>query len=123
AWSANGTPVQLYGDPAYGKNIHLLSPFRSARLTQAQKQHNADMSAVRISVEWSFSKIVTLFAWVDFKKNQKFLLQPVALFYSVAVLLTNCPTCLYGSPVVDLFGIAPPPLETSTWSMLRISVC
>jgi hypothetical protein len=41
----------------------------------------------------------TIFAFLDFKKNLKVLLQPVAKYYIVASLLINCHTCLYGSVV------------------------
>ncbi|KXS15640.1 hypothetical protein M427DRAFT_98749 [Gonapodya prolifera JEL478] len=93
----DGRCIQLYGDPAYGQNPFIIAPFCSARITAIQAMHNADMSAVRIAIEQCFGKVLALFAWVDFKKNQKLLLQPLGLYYKVAVLLTNCHTCLYGS--------------------------
>ncbi|KAJ8914011.1 hypothetical protein NQ315_012034 [Exocentrus adspersus] len=54
------------------------------------------MRAMRISVEWGFGKVIQLFAFLDFRKNQKLLLQNLSNLYRVAVLLTNCHTCLYG---------------------------
>ena len=33
AFSGNGTPMCLYGDPAYPLRVHLQSPFTNARLT------------------------------------------------------------------------------------------
>ncbi|KXS08770.1 hypothetical protein M427DRAFT_106414, partial [Gonapodya prolifera JEL478] len=108
----DGRRIQLYGDPAYGWNPLITAPFCSVRITDVQSMHNADMSAVRIAVEWCFGKVLALFAWVDFKENQKLLLQPLGLYNKVAVLLTNCHTCIYGSQVVDLLRVDPPPLET-----------
>ena len=53
------------------------------------------MSAVRTSVEWGYGKIVKYFAFLDFSKNLKVLLQPVGIkLYIVAALLANCHTCL-----------------------------
>ena len=107
----NGEPYVLYGDPAYGVSGNILSPFRGQQLTPTEQEFNRAMSAVRVSVEWSFGKIVQLFAYLDFKKNQKILLQPVAKYYLVGTLLTNCHTCLYGSQTTTFFDMPPPSLK------------
>ena len=70
------------------------------------------MSKVRVSVEWGFGKICQYFAFLDFKKNLKVLLQPVAKYYAVGALMTNCHTCLYGSLSSTFFEVNPPSLET-----------
>lgn len=108
----NGGHFCLYGDPAYGVRPQLIAPFRSARLTPEQAEFNKTMSLSRITVEWAFGKVISLFAFGDFKKNQKLFLQPVAKQYLVSVLLTNIHTCIYGSVVSNYFGIEPPSLET-----------
>lgn len=69
------------------------------------------MKVLRVSVEWGFQKIVSLFAFVDFKKNQKLLLSDIETFYKCVVLLTNCHTCLYGSQTGEYFNIMAPALE------------
>ena len=107
----NGEPYVLYGDPAYGLSRNILAPFRGAILTAEEKIFNRAMSKVRVSVEWGFGKILQNFAFVDFKKNLKILLQPVAKYYLVAGILTNCHTCLYGSVVSAFFELGPPQLE------------
>ena len=76
----NGDLYVLYGDPAYGLTQNILAPFRGAHLTVQQMQFNKRMSKVRISVEWGFGKISQLFAFLDFKKNMKVLLQPVGKY-------------------------------------------
>ena len=101
----------IYGDPAYPLRPQLLAPFKGANLTEEQQEFNKQMSAVRVSVEWAYAKVVQLFAFVDFKKNLKLLLQPIATYYYVAVLLTNCHTCLRGNETSKLFGVNPPTLE------------
>ena len=93
----NGEPYVIYGDPAYGVTRNILAPFRGAHLTDDQQAFNSQMSKVRSSVEWGFGKIIQYFSYLDFNKNLKVLLQPVAKFYLVGALLTNCHTCLYGS--------------------------
>lgn len=107
----NGEPYVVYGDPAYGLSQNILAPFRGANLSAQQKQFNTRMSKVRTSVEWVFGKICQYFAFLDFKKNLKVLLQPVGKYYVVASILVNCHTCLYGSVTSSYFNVDPPSLE------------
>jgi hypothetical protein len=101
----------LYGDAAYGIRELLLGPYTGGNLLQIQRNFNNSMKVLRIAVEWGFQKVASQFAFVDFKKNQKLLLQEVETMYKIAVLLTNCHTCLYGSETSQYFDIVPPPLE------------
>lgn len=82
------------------------------RITPEQQQFNLQMSTVRQAVEWGFGKVVQLFAFLDFKKNQKLLLQDISNMYNAAVLLSNCHTCLYGGVINKYFNADPPSLET-----------
>ena len=72
------------------------------------------------SVEWAFGKVIQYFAFLDFRKNQKVLLQPIGKYYAVGVLLINCHSCLYGSVTASYFCIPPPDLHTylSGWILL-----
>ena len=108
---ADGNVYSLYGDPAYPLKPHLIAPFRGANLSAQERLFNKRMSAVRTSVEWNFGKVVTLFGFLDFKRNLKLYLQPVAKYYLVGALLTNCHTCLYGNETSSFFGVDPPVLE------------
>ena len=114
-------PFYLYGDPAYGLNRWVVCPYKGAHLTAAQEEFNRRMSSVREAVEWAFGKVVNLFAFVDYKKNLKLGLQQVGSFYIVAVLLTNCHTCLYGGQISDKFGVAPPTLQDYLQSLRAAS--
>ena len=108
----NGEPYVIYGDPAYGLSRNILSPFRGAAVTQDQQEFNKAMSRVQVSVEWGFGKVCQYFAYLDFKKNNKVILQPVGKHFLVASLLINCHTCLYGSLTSTYFDVSPPSLET-----------
>ena len=108
----NGDPYVVYGDPAYGITRHIISPFRGAHLTRPQQLFNAEISKCRICVEWGFGKILQYFTYLDFQRNLKVLLQPVAKYYLVGALLINCHTCLYGSLTGTYFDLEPPSLET-----------
>lgn len=101
----------IYGDPAYPLRPLLMRPYGGATLTAQQQLFNEGMSTVRQAVEWGFGKVIAEFAFVDFRKNQKILLQNVGQMYRVATLLTNCHTCLYGSQTGMYFGLCAPLLE------------
>ena len=58
----DGSPYVIYGDAAYGLLPTILSPYRGSQLTQQQQDFNRAMSRVRVSVEWTFGKIVTYFS-------------------------------------------------------------
>ncbi|DBA01403.1 TPA: hypothetical protein N0F65_007300 [Lagenidium giganteum] len=47
----------FYGDPAYGKQDHILCPFKGASLSTEQELFNAQMSSVRVCVEWEFGRL------------------------------------------------------------------
>ena len=107
----DGTPYTLYGDTAYPVRRYLLSPFRGANLRAEEQEFNSRMSSVRECVEWEFGKMMKMFAFLDFRKNLKVLLSPVAKYYLVGGLLTNCHTCLYGNQTSRYFQLDPPSLE------------
>lgn len=100
----------IYGDPAYPMSELILKPYSSRILTQEQIAFNKAMSSVRQAVEWGFGKVITEFAFLDFKKNQKILLQEVSYMYMAGVILSNCHTCLYRGQTASYFSTVPPTL-------------
>ncbi|XP_070377116.1 uncharacterized protein [Dermacentor albipictus] len=105
-----GQTFVVYGDPAYPLRPLLMKPYAGAFPTASQRAFNYGMSQVRQAVEWGFGKIVSQFAFLDYKKNQKLLKQEVSQMYKGATILTNCHTCMYGSQVSSYFGLHPPDL-------------
>lgn len=102
----------LYGDSGYPLRRFLITPFQGGNLTEDQRQFNFLMSQMRICVEWEFGDLFEQFAFLDFKKNQKIYLQPLAKYMLVACILKNCKTCLHGNQTSMYFGIQPPNLES-----------
>lgn len=101
-----------FGDRGYPKgNPWLHVPFGGLILTPQKTEFNLRMSRCRQCVEWSFGKVVGLFAFVDFAKNQKLHLQPVASYWQIATMLTNCHSCLYGNQTAMYYGLPTPELE------------
>ena len=109
--TADGNCFALYGDPAYPTRDYLLSPFKGAHLTEEESAFNQAMSSVRECLEWEFGKILNKFAFLDYKKNLKIYLQPVAKYYLIGALLANCHTCIYGNQTSDYFDLRPPTVE------------
>ena len=71
AFSPDGNPMCVYGDPAYPHRVHLQAPFRNGEITERMEEFNTQMSAVRVSVEWLFGDVINTFRFMDFKKNLK----------------------------------------------------
>ena len=112
----------LYADAAYPLSLYLQKGYQGHHLTPAQQVFNTSMSSARQSVEWSFGEISTIFAFVDMRRQQKVALQPIGLYYRMAVLLNNCRLCLLrGNQTSDTFQIAPPLLREYLQWHLRTS--
>lgn len=107
----NGDSLVIYGDKAYPIGNNLITPYRGVGLEHAERYFNLLMNSGRISVEWGFSKVGTLFSFTNYAPNLKLYLQPVALYYRTAAILTNCHNCLYGSQTSRYFDLEPPSLE------------
>jgi hypothetical protein len=97
----------IYGDPAYVLRPVLQIGFRGSRLTQAQAEFNAAMSAVRVSVEWGFANVTNLWAFLDLRRNLRLGLSPVGLYYLVGMLLSNMRNCVRPNEISTYFGVDP----------------
>jgi len=91
----------------------LITPYpgQPENLAPHQMAFNQSMKTLRVAVEWGFAKVIQQFAFVDFKKNQKLMVQDLESMYRVATLFTNFHTCLYGSQTADYFNVVPPTLQ------------
>lgn len=101
----------IYGDSAYPLSTYIQTPFKGTILSSDQALFNSVMSGCRITVEWSFAKIIQEFAFLDYKKNLKLNLQIVDKYYLVGTLFSNCHVCCYGSETSKFFKCDPPSLE------------
>jgi len=105
AYAPNGTPLQVYRDPAYSIGRFLLSPYQGPQITLNQRAWNGLMSRLRIVAEWAFKEMVNTFGFLDYMKNQKLLLQPLGIQFRVAALLHNAHVCLHKPQVTQYFEI------------------
>ena len=97
AFNANNDALCIYGDPAYSLRVHLQSSFKKPILQPLEREFNARMSKVRVTVEWLFGDITNWFAFMGYKKNLKHNLSCVGKMYMVCALVKNARTCLHGS--------------------------
>ncbi|KAG0437591.1 hypothetical protein HPB47_017373 [Ixodes persulcatus] len=89
-----GSEFAVYGDPSYPLRPLLMTAYEGSELTKPQEGFNAGMNAVRQVVELGLGKAVAQFAFLDFRQNQRMLLQAVPRMYKVAVILANCHSCM-----------------------------
>lgn len=108
----NGVRYFLYGDRGYCIEPGLIPPFpRASSMSAREKIFNSRMSSVRVSVEWTFGKIKSLFPFLDVAHKLRIGSMPLGSHYLIATLLTNCHSCLYGSESAQYFNCPAPELE------------
>jgi hypothetical protein len=66
---------------------------------------------VRITVENAFGQTQQLWTYTAFNKGLKAGWQPVAAYFAVAILLSNCLTCIRGNSISGRFFLPPPTVE------------
>ncbi|POM61885.1 LOW QUALITY PROTEIN: hypothetical protein PHPALM_29032 [Phytophthora palmivora] len=64
--------VHIYGDPVYGINDVLWSPFRNAYVLSDEKRFNVVMIKALVSIEWLFGVVKKKWSFLDWNKNIKF---------------------------------------------------
>jgi hypothetical protein len=106
--------LYIYRDPAYHHSFGIAAPFLDSRarrwLSKDKLRFNKALSSVRIAVEQSFGRTQVLWTYTAFNKGLTAGWQPIAAHFFVAVLLTNCHTCLRGSSSTGKRFLVPPPL-------------
>ena len=106
----------VFGDPAYPLRVHLQAPFRHGILTPMMEGYNAEMTSVRVTVEWLFGNIINDFKFLDFKKNLKIGTSSVGKMCLVSALQHNAITCLYGNNTSESFlGLTLLPYKTTSY--------
>ena len=110
---ATEVPYTVYGDPAYiGFPPYLLYGFKNIPSTTAQQLRWAqDMNVGRICVEWGFGRVEKMWQKITEKRALKVFGSPIAKYFFVATLLTNCHTCIHGDQTSSYFACTPPTIE------------
>jgi len=102
---------------AYADKIYNTSPVvraaysrKNGPLQPWMKTYNHIMSRLRIAVEWSFGKVVTRAKYIAFFMSMRLFEIPVAKYFTVAALLANAHTCMYGTQETRYFDCVAPTL-------------
>ena len=106
-----GLELLEYGDPAYGNTDTIMAGFNRLQRSENQDMEwlTKAMNADRTSVEWLFGIVCNKFKWLDYKDGNRIGTTAVGCYYTVAVLLTNCITCLRGGTQHYARFYCPPP--------------
>lgn len=80
-YDRQGVIMQIFADSAYGIQPYLITSYKNVNKTPVQIAFNANMNSVHQCVEWGFGKLTKIFAFLDFDKKLKVLLQPVPSDY------------------------------------------
>lgn len=99
---------KILTDMGYGEGPFIAKTTRSPQFAR-EIALNQLLASLRIPVEWSFGIVRTL--WAGVTSMMRVRLTPIGVWWRIAVLLTNCYTCLYGGNSSDYFEILPPTLE------------
>ena len=67
----NGDIYSLNGDEVYPISPFLTLPFKGTALTPDQILFNEQIFELRVSVEWVFGMLLSQFAYLYYRKNQK----------------------------------------------------
>lgn len=103
--SSPGTPaVALYADDGYALSRRVFVPYPDGRVNARHAAFNQTLSQSRITVEWSYHKILSSWTALDFKRNLKIFKSPIAVYYMVATLLTNIQSCLNTYNEITLYS-------------------
>jgi hypothetical protein len=79
--------------------------------TELQDFSNERNSPIRVCNENNISLINNKWKVLDYRKVIMKSTQPLAIYYKLGALLTNCLTCLDGNQIGEYFNCVPPTLE------------
>ena len=106
----NVMQYMIYGDGIFPVMSHIRSRHKN-NLTARQLLENGTMAKLRISIEWHYGNLCTMFPMLDYKRNLKIRQQPLKSLYFTATFLRNCHVCIYGNNTSAYFDLPPPTLE------------
>jgi hypothetical protein len=108
---SNGPVFAMFGDLAYPQSIYLFGGFVNPVRNSPEARFNRRMSKVRIIVEWGFANVLRRWQHLDFQREMKIFLQPIAQQYINCAFLTNISNCFYGGATNEYFDCSTMSLE------------
>ena len=106
-----GTPIYVFGDPAYQISDVILRAPKGTNLTPAMEEYASRMSHYRETVEWVFGKMGELWPFVTDVRRKTTGSRATSKEDCVAALLTNYHTCRYGGVANSYLKTTPPTMR------------
>ena len=92
----------IYSDPVYYHCQHILAGYPGTNFTPEQSLFNQQISAARVSVEWAFGCVLR--NGLRMVKAFRFWLQPVGLYYKVAVIVFIMRNSFYPNQISQYYN-------------------
>ena len=105
----NERQFYIFGDAAYMLRPWIQVAFPSVGASEAHALYNTLMSAVHVSVDWTYKDLKQLWLFADFTRALKVRQAPIALIYKAAALLQNFMACMEGRGQVNEYFDFPRP--------------
>jgi len=104
--------LYLYGDSEYSSLYTVITPYlRRYEISSSERQFNLELSRDQISVKQAFGLVTNLWKANAFKILLRSQSMPVAALYEIALLLSNCFTCLHDNQISERYNIKSPSLK------------
>jgi nuclease HARBI1 len=108
----NEFKMAMMGDSAYRYNSGVLVSYHSGQRDQRKRDENYSRKVCRESIEWNYGSTAAKFQYLTNLKKLKVMGGHKCLrVYTVALVLKNCSSCLYGNQTSNYFNVVCPTLE------------
>lgn len=96
--------LDLVADKIYNIAARGIASIRQNPANNLEQLEDTAASKIRVPNEWNFGKIVRHFPFINYYMDLKLNEREIGSYITVAALLTNIHTCLYGSACGDYFS-------------------
>ena len=114
AENAHGFNAMLYADRGFTRSQNVLPAHKlrqgQAVLTPWNEYHNSIMRKCRVTIEWIFADVESFHKYIGIPEQQRPMNGKLGMTFTVAALIHNCCTCLYGGKVAKKFDCRSPEL-------------
>jgi hypothetical protein len=115
AENAHGFNAMLYADRGFTKSKNVLPAHKlrqgQTELSPWNEYHNSVMRKCRVTIEWIFGDVESFHKYIAIPEQQRPMNGKLGMTFTVAALIHNCCTCLYGGKVSQKFDCRSPELS------------
>ena len=103
----DGRQYVVFGDSGYSVRVFMEIPFEGTNLSAIKKAFNKSMSKSRVTVEWFFREVKSLWSFVHCKRLLRVKQMTIGLIFRAAVLLKNFRNCVQPNEISQYFDCPP----------------